>query len=195
MNHDGDVRTIAIAAIAALFLTPALAQVPVAGADEPAPLHALVDAAAQRLQTADPVAAYKWVNGGSIEDPARVATVLDNVAADATVHGIDPTYVRTAFENQIHATEGVQYILFGHWKFVPAAAPAGAPDLAESRTAIDGFNKTIVAEMAAQWGVLQGPGCPAALDDARAAVAAERALDPLYADALDVATRSYCETT
>lgn len=169
--------------------------VPVASADDPGQLHALVDAAAQRLQTADPVAAYKWVNGGSIEDPARVATVLDNVAADATAHGIDPTYVRAAFENQIHATEGVEYILFGHWKFVPAAAPAGAPDLAESRTAIDGFNKTMVAEMAAQWGVLHGPGCPAALDDARAAVAAERALDPLYADALDVATASYCGTT
>ncbi|MCP9271734.1 chorismate mutase [Mycolicibacterium arenosum] len=179
----------AIPVLAALLL---IAGAPAAHADDDNPLHLLVDTAAQRLQTADPVAAYKWVNGGSIEDPARVAQVLDTVGADASNRGIDPAYVREAFENQIHATEGVQYILFGHWKFVPAAAPASAPDLAESRTAIDGFNKSMVAEMAAQWGVLHGPTCPAALDAAKRTVAAERGLDPLKVDALAVATASYC---
>lgn len=174
------------------LLSPMIVVAPLAHADDPNPLHALVDTAAQRLQTAQPVAAYKWVNGGSIEDPARVAQVLDTVGADASGRGIDPAYVRASFENQIHATEGVEYILFGHWKFVPDAAPASAPDLAESRTAIDGFNKAMVAEMAAQWGVLKGPGCPGALSGARASVAAERGLDPLNVDALNVATESYC---
>lgn len=168
-----------------------IAGAPAARADDN-PLHGLVDTAAQRLQTADDVAAYKWVNGGSIEDPARVAQVLDAVGADASGRGIDGAYVREAFENQIHATEGVEYILFGHWKFVPDAAPASAPDLSESRTAIDGFNKAMVAEMASQWGVLRGPTCPAALESARRTVAAERGLDPLNVDALAVATASYC---
>lgn len=188
MHDDVPVRVAAlvIGAIATVIAAPP------AHADDQGPLHALVDTAAQRLQTAYPVAAYKWVNGGSIEDPARVAQVLDTVGADAASRGVDPAYVREAFEDQIHATEGVQYLLFGHWKFVPDGAPASAPDLAESRTAIDGFNKTMVAEIATQWGVLHGPGCAVALDEARATVAAERSLDPLYTDALEVATRSYC---
>lgn len=167
---------------------------PLARADDAGPLERLVDTAAQRLETAYPVAAYKWVNGGSIEDPARVAQVLDTVGADASGRGIDAGYVRAAFENQIDATEGVEYILFGHWKFTPDAAPATAPDLTESRTAIDGFNKTMVAEMASQWGVLRGPGCSAELDAAKRAVATARGLDPLNVDALDVATGSYCTT-
>ena len=156
------------------------------------PLHLLVDTAAQRLQTAYPVAAYKWLTGGPIEDPARVAAVLDTVGADASRRGIDPAFVREAFARQIHATEGAEYVLFGHWKFDPGAAPATAPDLAESRTSIDGFNEAMVAEMAARWDVLRGPGCSDALDEARAGVAAERGLDPLFADALGVATGSYC---
>jgi chorismate mutase len=184
------VRAIAIILVAAGLVVSA----PLAHADDAGPLRPLVDAAAQRLQTAYPVAAYKWVNGGSIEDPARVAQVLDTVGADASGRGIDPGFVRAAFENQIHATEGVEYILFGHWKFAPDAAPATAPDLAESRTAIDGFNKTMVAEMASQWGVLHGPNCAAELDGAKRAVAAARGLDPLNVDALDVATGSYCAT-
>lgn len=191
MDHDGWVKTVAATAVAVAVVL-AVATAPVADADVPGPLHLLVDTAAQRLQTAYPVAAYKWVNGGSIEDPARVAQVLDTVGADASQRGIGPAFVREAFENQIHATEGVEYLLFGHWKFVPESAPTSAPDLSESRTAIDGFNRTMVEQMAAQWNVLQGPDCGAQLDAARRAVADERGLDPLYVDALDVATRSYC---
>ena len=69
------------------------------------PLYRLVDTAAQRLATADPVAAFKWVNGGPpIDDPPRAAAVLDAVDADATAHGVDPDYVRAIFTDQIDAT-------------------------------------------------------------------------------------------
>ena len=81
------------------------------------PFYELVDAAAQRLATADPVAASKWINGGPITDPQRANQVLDAVAADATAHGIDQQYVRTVFTDQIAATEGIQYTRFGQWKF------------------------------------------------------------------------------
>ena len=103
-----------IACTWAALLIVASGPATLAHADDAGPLHRLVDTAAQRLQTAQPVAAYKWVNGGSIEDPARVAQVLDSVGADASGRGIDPAYVRTAFEHQIRATEGVEYLLFGH---------------------------------------------------------------------------------
>jgi chorismate mutase len=53
-----------------------------------------VDTAAQRLATADPVAAFKWINGGPITDPQLADQVLDAVGSDATAHGIDQKYVR-----------------------------------------------------------------------------------------------------
>jgi chorismate mutase len=167
---------------------------PVAHADDPLPLHRLVDTAAQRLATADPVAAYKWIDGGPITDPARAGQVLDAVGADAVTHGIDPDYVRTIFENQIGATEAIEYTRFGQWKFDPTLAPTAAPDLSESRAAIDGFNKLMVDEIALQRDALHGPSCAAELGEATEAVAAARQLDGLYRQALTSATRSYCTT-
>ena len=164
----------------------------IAKAEPVSPLYRLVDTAAQRLATADPVAATKWINGGSITDAARADQVLDNVGADATAHGVDAGYVRKIFTDQIGATEGIEYTRFAQWKFDPSTVPATAPDLSESRTAIDGFNKIIVDEIALQWNSLHGPGCAADLHGATDAVAGARELDPLYRQALSSATRSYC---
>jgi chorismate mutase len=169
---------------------------PVSAHAEPAsPLYELVDVAAQRLATADPVAAYKWINGGPITDPQRAGQVLDAVGNDAAAHGIDQEYVRTIFGDQIDATEGIEYIRFGQWKFDPATAPTVAPDLAESRSAIDGFNKTMVDEIALQWDSLRSPECAADLTIAKSAVVTAHQLDALYQQALSSATRSYCQLT
>jgi chorismate mutase len=181
-----------IALLAACATLGVLTAAPTAHADDADPLYRLVDTASQRLLTADPVAAVKWIDGGSIEDAARVQQVLDNVGADARDRGVDEAFARRAFEDQIHATEGIQYVRFGQWKLDPAAAPSSAPDLSRSRTAIDGFNRTMVSEMAAQSGVLRGPDCAAELDEARQRVITERGLDSLYQQALDFATHTYC---
>ena len=165
---------------------------PSAHADEPSPLYTLVDTAAARLQTADPVAAFKWVKGGPIDDPPRVQQVLAAVAADAKGHGIDPGPVRAAFENQIHATEGIEYARFGQWKLDPDAVPTTAPDLSTSRAAIDGYNHAMVSELALQQDSLRGPDCVIALQQAKSAVITDRSLDPLYQQALTLATSSYC---
>ncbi|ULE31248.1 chorismate mutase [Mycobacterium sp. IDR2000157661] len=177
---------------AALTLLAILLTAPTATAQPPNPLYRLVDTAAQRLGTADPVAATKWINGGSIADPQRVTAVLDAVGADARAHGVDPQYVRTVFTDQIAATEGVQYIRFGQWKFDPATAPTTAPDLADSRAQIDGYNKTMVEEIARRWDSLHGAACAPTLAAATESVATVRVLDPLYRQALASATRSYC---
>lgn len=166
---------------------------PIAHADDAGPLYRLTDTAAQRLLTADQVAAFKWVKGGSIEDSARANKVLDAAAVDARNRGLDDKYVRRIFENQIHATEGVEYARFAQWKLDPAQAPTAAEDLSQSRSAIDRFNRDMVAEMSAQREVLLGPDCVDALNTAREAVIIARALDPLYQQALDVATSSYCQ--
>lgn len=156
------------------------------------PLAALVDAAAQRLQTADPVAATKWINGGPIEDPPRVEQVLTAVASDAMRRSVDTGYVRRVFTDQIDATTGIEYTRFGQWKLDPASAPGAAPDLAASRDAIDRLNADMVEQIALQWSALHSPDCRRMLDDARAAVAEARMLDPLYQQALDFSTHSYC---
>ena len=166
-----------------------------AHAESASPLYRLVDTAAQRLATADPVAATKWLNGGPITDTQRADQVLAAVAADAAAHGTDSAYVRKAFTDQINATEGVEYTRFAQWKFDPSVAPTTAPDLSDSRAAIDGFTKTMVDEIALQWNSLHGPACSADLHEASEAVAADRRLDPLYRQALASATRSYCPAT
>jgi chorismate mutase len=186
----------AVLLLAGSLLIGLLALPAAANADPASPLHRLLDTAAARLATADPVAASKWVNNGPpIDDPPRAAAVLDAVGAEANAHGIDPTYVRAVFTDQIHATEGIEYMRFAQWKFDTSTAPTTGPDLSESRTAIDGYNKTMVEEIARQWNSLHGPACPVDLQNAIEAVATGRALDPLYRQALASATRSYCRLT
>lgn len=194
--HDGGVipnRSSLL--LGAALLVGQVALAPAAAAQPFFPFQQLVDAAAQRLATADQVAAAKWINGGPVTDKARADQVLDSVAADATAHGIDPQYVREVFTDQIAANEGVQYTRFGQWKFDPGAAPASAPDLAETRTQINGLNKTLVDEIALHWNSLHSQGCNQDMSDAKAAVVAARGLDPLYQQALTSATQSYCRPT
>jgi len=192
--HDGGV----IPNRSSLFLGAALlaghvALAPAATAQPFYPFQQLVDTAAARLATADPVAATKWINGGAITDPERANKVLDAADADATAHGIEPGYVREVFADQIAANEGIQYTRFGQWKFDPNTAPTTAPDLAASRAQIDGYNKTLVNEIALHWNALHSQGCAQDLADAKSAVVAARGLDPLYQQALTSATQSYCQ--
>lgn len=177
------------AAIVVGLLTASLGSAQAEGGE---PLYDLIDAAAQRLQTADPVAASKWLSGGSITDPARVQQVLGAVATDAESAGVPTDYVTAVFAEQIDATEAIQYSRFSWWKLDPDTAPDSAPDLSASRTQIDGLNRRMVSEIAEQWPVLQSPDCSARLGAAKSAVSQDRALDPLYRQALDAATRSYC---
>ena len=162
-------------------------------ADAPSPLFALVDAAAQRLQTADAVAASKWTTGGSIEDRAREQQVIDAVTEAARQSGVDPGFVDNAFRDQIAATVAVEYGLFSAWKLDPGSAPLTAPNLSDSRAAIDALNRTMVAEIAGQWDSLHSPNCLGDLEAARDAVISASNLDDLYQRGLDFATRSYCE--
>ena len=186
-------RALGTAALLTALTTPAVAIADPQPADSTAePLLALIDAAAQRLQTADPVAASKWLTGGSITDPARVQQVLAAVAGAAESAGLPADYVTTAFTDQINATEAIQYSRFSWWKFDPSAAPLEAPDLSSSRSLIDDLNGRMVTEMARQWAVLRSTECPTRLAAAKTGVQESRQFDPLYRQALDVATRSYC---
>ena len=178
--------------MSSVLIAVAAVQAP-ARADDTNPFLELVDAATQRLQTADPVAASKWKTGGSIEDPQRVDQVLAAVGADAKGRGVDVDYVRQIFTDQVHATEAIEYTRFAQWKLDPGSAPSIAPDLSSSRTIIDRLNAEMVEQVAMHWPVLHSPDCTGALDDARTTIAESRQLDPLYQQALSFSTHSYCQ--
>jgi chorismate mutase len=164
-----------------------------ARADPTSPLTELVDAAAQRLAAAEPVAAFKWSSHGSIEDPGRVKQELSQLGADATAERIDPGYVTRVFGDQINATEAIEYSRFVDWKLNPAGVPGAPPDLSASRSTIDGLNQTMLTQIVVNWSLLHSPTCPEQLDAARSDVIRARQLDGLYQKALAVATQSYCQ--
>ncbi|MBI2693664.1 chorismate mutase [Mycobacterium nebraskense] len=174
-----------IGGLAILVASPARA--------DTSPLTELVDAAAQRLQIAEPVAAFKWSTHGAIEDQGRVQQELAKMAAQASGRQIDPDYVTRVFGDQISATEGVEYSRFADWKLNPGGAPTESADLSASRSAIDDLNQTMLTQFVANWDLLHSPACPAQLDLARRGVIRGRQLDGLYQRALALATQSYCQ--
>jgi chorismate mutase len=182
-------RSGVVVALATLAAVPVAAQ---ARADSPSPLTELVDAAAQRLQVTESVAAFKWNSHGPIEDPSRVQQELTKLAGDASAQHIDPNYVTQIFGDQINATEAIEYSRFADWKLDPGHAPAGAPDLSASRSAIDALNQTMLTQVVVNWDLLHSPVCTAQLNAARSDVIGARQLDTLYQQALALATRSYC---
>ena len=179
---------------AALLALASAVLAPHAHADSASPLTGLVDAAAQRLQVAETVAAVKWNTHGAIEAPDRVRAQLDELSAAArATRRIDPGYVTRVFGDQIAATEAIEYSRFADWKLNPADAPASPPDLTASRSAIDSLNVAMLGQIEADWDVMHSPACPAQLDAARDEVVVARRLDGLYQRALATATRSYCQ--
>lgn len=164
-----------------------------ARADTATPLTALVEAAAQRLQVAEPVAAFKWNRHGAVEDPARAQEELAKLGDEAAAENIDRDYVTRVFGDQISATEAIEYRRFADWKLNPSSAPAASPDFSSSRSAIDALNQTMLTQVLSNWDLLHSPACAAQLDAARAGVVQGRQLDGLYQQALSSATQSYCQ--
>jgi chorismate mutase len=158
------------------------------------PLTALVDALAERLTIAEPVAAYKWSAHGDIEDPVRIQQELATLREDAASAHVDPDYVARVFGDQIDATEAIEYRRFADWKLEPAAVPPPPADLAASRAVIDNLNTKILSHISLNWSLLNSPACAGLLHDARAEVTRRRNLDDLYRRALTAATASYCPT-
>jgi chorismate mutase len=163
-----------------------------AKADASGPLTKLIDDAAQRLQTADPVAASKYVTGGAVDDPAREQQVLDSVSGSAEDRQLDPGFVHDLFRDQIDATDSLEHSRFAAWKIDPGSAPKAAPNLASSRDAIDKLNEAMIDDIAVDWNTLHASTCRADLDQAKAAVATIRHLDASYRQALGYAVHRYC---
>lgn len=183
------------AAAAAPVATPPAA----APASSAAPAHSpyaqlrpLAALSAERLATADVVAAAKWGTGSPIDDPAREQEVLNSVADQARQLGADPAATMRIFRDQIEANKVVQRGLYRQWDANPAQAPTERPDLQEVRKEINRINGELVRAIAASPQARSAPSCAPLLTTAAVKVRAERQLDGLHTVALARSLRSVC---
>lgn len=102
-------------------------------------------------------------------------------------------FVTRVFDDQIRATEAIEYSRFSDWKLNPASAPPEPPDLSASRSAIDSLNNRMLSQIWSHWSLLSAPSCAAQLDRAKRDIVRSRHLDSLYQRALTTATQSYCQ--
>jgi len=179
--------TTALAA-AALLASPGSAT----AAPASSPLLPVASLAADRLATADLVAAAKWGTDSPIDDPAREQQVLDTVAAQAEQIGADPDEIRTVFRDQIEANKTVQRALFRRWTAHPDEAPTTKPDLSVVRQTINRINTGLVTALADTTPDRSSAGCRPELALAVVEVHHEKHPDPLHTGALFRSLLSVC---
>ncbi|WP_433672487.1 chorismate mutase [Nocardia sp. CA-136227] len=189
-------RNLAIAAAAAIVLLAG--QGGVAAAD-PGSAERLVGLLAERLATADTVAAIKWEaavrDGGEpvIDDPGREAAIYDAMAQAGAERGLPGGLVRAVFQGQIEANKIVQRGFVTEWRYGLAVPGAPGTDLAGVRPVIDGLNTAILAELASERMELAAADCPARVAAGVVAVAGSKRLDALHAAALVRASTPLCD--
>ena len=152
----------------------------------------LVRVAAERIVTADQVAAAKWGTDKPIDDPAREQQVLDAMAAKATGMGVDPDLVRQVFRDQIEANKVVQRGLHRYWTAHPESQPTERPDLGEVRPVIDRLNDALLTEIRNTPHVRTDPSCGGRLGGAFLRVGHEMRLDGLHRAGVGRALPSVC---
>ncbi|MFG2731267.1 chorismate mutase [Streptomyces canus] len=192
--------TVTATAAVVLTATGSAVAVPVSGtaaaphatAHSHSALHPVVELAAERLATADLVAAAKWGTDSPIDDPAREQQVLDNVAAQAQQLGADPDEIRVIFRDQIEANKIVQRGLFQRWTDHPDEAPTTKPDLSVVRQEINRVTGALVEAIATTADDRGAVTCRPELLLAALQVRHEDHLDALHTRALARALRSIC---
>ncbi|WP_395372420.1 chorismate mutase [Streptomyces tubercidicus] len=155
-------------------------------------LRPLAALSAERLATADLVAAAKWGTGSPVDDPAREREVLNSVAEQARQFGADPAATVRLFRDQIEANKVVQRGLHRRWDANPAQAPTERPDLGQVRKEINRVNGELVRAIADSPSARSAPYCAPLLTVAAAQARHERQLDGLHTSALARSLRSVC---
>ena len=191
MHNLTPLRTTVLAAAAVLAI-PGTAVAAPASATPVSPLRPVASLAAERLATADLVAAAKWGTDSPIDDPAREQQVLDNVAAQARQIGADPDEVRRIFRDQIEANKVVQRGLYAKWTAHPDQAPTTRPDLNVVRQTINRINTDLVQSLADTTPQRTTPACRPELALAVVEVHHEKHPDLLHTGALVRSLISVC---
>jgi chorismate mutase len=183
----------ALAAAASLAVPSAASAAPAPTATVSTALYPVAALAAERLATADLVAAAKWGTDSPIDDPAREQEVLDSVAAQAQQAGADPDEVRRIFRDQIEANKLVQRGLFKRWTAHPSEAPTTKPDLNVVRQRINRITTDLVQALAVSTPERAVPSCRPELTLAVVRVGYESHPDLLHTTALVRSLPSVCQ--
>ncbi|WP_372412216.1 chorismate mutase [Streptomyces luteireticuli] len=155
-------------------------------------LARLVDLAAERLMTADQVAASKWISGKPIEDSAREEQVLEAMNAEAQRLHLDQAVVRQIFKDQIEANKLVQQGLHDRWKDYPQERPDSAPDLDHIRDEINRANTAILTALQESQSILRTPLCPTLRDNSTDSLVHDQHLNNLHTQGLQRALSGMC---
>ncbi|MCU1640352.1 MAG: Chorismate mutase [Nocardia sp.] len=170
-----------------------------AAAQHAGSLDYLVGLLADRIDTADTVAAVKWAVASRdgqepvIDDPVREAAIYDAMAQLGAQRDLPESWVREVFLGQIEASKIVQRGLVTQWRSGLEAAPTPAMDLTAVRPVIDRVDAEIIAELAARRVELASPDSAARLASSVVATIGSRQGDPLHEAALVRATVPLCE--
>lgn len=158
-------------------------------------LGTIVRLAAERVMTADTVAAAKWGTAQPIDDPSREKTVLDRVAAQAVQLGIDRATVQRIFKDQIAANKDVQHARYAQWQEHPAEQPTHRPDLTtQVRPVLDRVDSQLLTAIQQAQPLLSRPDCDALLERGKATTVQAMSLDAIHRSGLDQALAHACPT-
>ena len=123
------------------------------------PVDRLLGLMRDRLAMMHDVARRKWADKSPIEDPAREAALLREVADRGVPLGLDPARTRAFFRAQIEAAKLVQRADFRRWEADGRGPDGAAPDLARVlRPRIDALNRDLLAALAETTPRLSGAG-------------------------------------
>ncbi|MEU0487700.1 gamma subclass chorismate mutase AroQ [Nocardiopsis sp. NPDC006139] len=185
-------RLIAATVTSALVLGCATAASATVAPPVTALLAPVVELSADRLATAELVAAAKWHSGDPVEAPEREATVLAEAERSARALGGDPEVALAVMRDQIEANKVIQRGRHADWYAHPDRSPLRPPDLADARADLDRITPALVGALTDAGAGLAAPGCEAELARTARRVADERGMDRPGRNALAVSLSSVC---
>jgi chorismate mutase len=151
-------------------------------------LGKLVHLAAERVMTADTVAAAKWETAQPIENPAREKVIHEAIACQAAHLRIDQSAVQRIFEDQIEANKIVQRALHSEWQTQPAQHLSHHPDLAtEVRPLLERIDSEFLLAIAQAQPALLNPQCQLTLRYEKLSKIKALSLDLIHQSALECA--------
>jgi chorismate mutase len=191
-SHLSSLLRISRHVVAAGMLAGALGMSTAASADGGSTaLTNVVALAAQRLALATPVAQFKWQTGKSITDTPREQRLLADVADKAKTQGLDPSFARSFFGDQIEASKIVQNMLFEQWH-KSGGPKEPAPDLAAIRPKLDRLDATLIQALARVQTLRSQPDCQSELAQSLANWKQLSSFDSSQSEALTQALSHVC---
>ncbi|HVJ62595.1 MAG TPA: chorismate mutase [Tahibacter sp.] len=167
------------------LLLMAFGAAPPSHADDVASFRALIEASAERLALAEPVASSKFARAAPVLDAAREQQVLDAAARESAALALPEAYVRQVVGDQIEANKLVQYALIAQWRAAGTPPSAAPPDLAATvRPRLDKLQHAVLEGLKDASGLRGTADCETRRDAEVMTYAHEKALTPLQQTAL-----------